>query len=126
MTVDINLDSTFYMLSIRPSNMHQLRQITDDLLLLDDPRELEQSVVRLYSLLSAISGIDEGSTHVSDSLNALLSVGEAISPKGAARCVMDSARTSKFLRGIYAALLEARRRFPDGPIEILYAGCGPF
>lgn len=128
MTMDANLDSKFYMPFIHPSNMHlhELRQITDGLLLLDNHKELEQAVIRLYSLFSAISGIDEGSTHLSDSLNVLLSIGGAISPKDAARCVIDSARTSKFLRGIYAALLEAQRRFPDGPIEILYAGCGPF
>ncbi|HYP26620.1 MAG TPA: hypothetical protein VE262_07880 [Blastocatellia bacterium] len=124
--MDTDLGGIFYMSSIQPSNMYQLRQITDDLLLLDNPRELEQAVSRLHSLLSAISGIDEGSTHLSDSLNVLLSTGVAISPIDAARCVIDSARTSKFLRGIYAALLEAQKRFLNGPIEILYAGCGPF
>jgi len=106
--------------------MGQLRQITDALLLSDDQSVLDDAVLRLHALLSAISGLVNDATDCSDNSNILLPNGEAISPRDAARCILDSARTSKFLRGIYAGLLEAQRRFPHCPIEILYAGCGPF
>jgi len=115
-----------YSLSSRSSRIEQLRQITDTLLRPDRDGEHNDAVLKLHSLLSAISGLNNVPVDSSNYSNTVLAVGEAISPGDAARCVIDSVRTSKFLRGIYAALLEAQRRFPNGPIEILYAGCGPF
>src|SRR6476646_3042240 len=106
--------------------MGQLRQITDALLLSDDHEVLDDAVLRLHTLLSATSGLTDDPTDSSSVDDVLLPNGIAISPRDAARCILDSARTSRFLRGIYAALLEAQRLFPDVPIEILYAGCGPF
>jgi hypothetical protein len=106
--------------------MEHLRQITDALLRSDDQGVVDEAVLKLYSLLSATAGVDNDPTNGCAAASLRLPNGEAISPRDAARCVIDSVRTSKFLRGIYAALLEAQRRFPNGPIEILYAGCGPF
>jgi len=110
----------------RTAHVRHLRQITDELLLQNDPKKLDEAVNRLHLLFSALSGIDDDTDGTWSSCDTLLSNGLAISPKDAGRCAVDSARTSKFLRGIYAALLKAQTRFPSGPIEILYAGCGPF
>lgn len=104
-----------------------LSRITDELL---SPRENDErsaaAVATLYSLCSAVTGLDEGSLHAADSEETGLPTGKAVSPRDAARCVLDFRRTSRFLRGIHAAVLEARRRFPGTKIEVLYAGCGPF
>lgn len=104
-----------------------LNRIADDLLShqVEDDR-LKAAAARLYSLCSTVTGIDEYSIHAAVADGTRLPSGEAISPKDAARCVLDFSRTSKFLKGIHAAILEAQRRFPDTVIEILYAGCGPF
>jgi hypothetical protein len=104
-----------------------LKQIADVLLSQQASDDmLRAAVTELYSLCSAFTGIVENSNDADVSDETVLPGGKALSPKDAARCVLDHRRTSKFLRGIHAAINEARRRFPHTAIEILYAGCGPF
>lgn len=104
-----------------------LKQIADDLLFQqEDYDRLSAAATELYSLCSSVTRIDESSTHADDLNDTELPNGNAISPRDAARCVLDYNRTSKFLRGIHAAIVEAQKRFPNTVIEILYAGCGPF
>jgi hypothetical protein len=104
-----------------------LKRIADDLLFQqeDDDRS-GAAATDLYSLCSSVTGIDENSTHADELNETGLPNGNAISPRDAARCVLDYRRTSKFLRGIHAAILEPQQRFPNTAIEILYAGRGPF
>jgi hypothetical protein len=118
-----NPKTTAYAIS---SPLEQLRELTGALLLSDNDSELNHAVLKIHSLLSGMSGMNSDTVDSSDSLGTALPFGEALSPINAARCVSDAARTSKFCRGIYAALLEAQQHFTDDAIEILYAGCGPF
>lgn len=55
----------------------------------------------------------------------VLASGKALSPADAARCVLDFARTSYFLRAVDAAIAARLERSPGTPVEVLYAGCGP-
>lgn len=104
-----------------------LKQIADVLLSQpEDDDRLRAAVTELYSLCCAVTGIGENSSYADDLHETGLPSGKALSPGDAARCVLDYVRTSKLLRGIQAAILEAQRRFPDTAIEIIYAGCGPF
>jgi len=103
-----------------------LKQIADDLLFQQDDDRLVAAATQLYSLCSSVTGIDDSSIDTDDVNETRLPNGNAISPRDAARCVLDCRRTSKFLRGIHAAIVEAQTRFPNTTIEILYAGCGPF
>jgi len=58
--------------------------------------------------------------------DSLLANGVAINPQAAAHCALDYKRSVVFIRGVYAAINELKLRFPNTPLEILYAGCGPF
>jgi hypothetical protein len=80
----------------------------------------------MKSLFSELTGVDDHSINPEDEIETLLSGGKAISPKDAARCLNDCARTVQFLRGIDAGIREAQTRFPDQAVEVLYAGCGPY
>ena len=103
-----------------------LKRVADELLSHRGDERLSGAVTALYSLCSSVTGIVENSNHADDRDEIGLPSGKAISPRDAARCVLDYKRTSKFLRGIHAAILDAQARFPNTTIEILYAGCGPF
>ena len=58
--------------------------------------------------------------------DSLLPTGVAINVQAAAHCALDYKRSVVFIRGAYAAINELKLRFPNTPLEILYAGCGPF
>ena len=102
-------------------------KIVDNLLLPENSSsKLYETAKQYYSFLSAITEISDASENPADDDVTFLENGKAISPKDAARCILDYRRTAKFLQGIYAAIRHARKVFPGEKIEILYAGCGPF
>lgn len=83
---------------------------------------LRQSVERLYDIFKSITCIDinnlnEGDIH--------LPSGKAISPSGAAHCLLEMKRTAIFLRGIKQAI-DSKIQSDNKLVRILYAGCGPY
>ncbi|MEM7309839.1 MAG: hypothetical protein AAF682_24395 [Planctomycetota bacterium] len=52
--------------------------------------------------------------------------GLALSPRDAARCLLDFRRTACFLRGLERAVRAAQRSIGGERVRVLYAGCGPF
>lgn len=89
---------------------HNFKEIYDDL------HELH----RLYAAHTSISAGDM------NDIDILLPSGKAISPTGAAHCLLELQRTAVFIRGIYKAILQLKQSFPDQQLHILYAGCGPY
>lgn len=92
----------------------------------DDDRRSEAAVTSLDRLFREITGLREGTADLRDRSATSVPAGCAISPLDAGRCLLDSRRTAVYLRGVYHAIQEAQRRFPEETIHVLYAGCGPF
>ncbi|MGK0387006.1 MAG: hypothetical protein ACI849_001626 [Patiriisocius sp.] len=51
--------------------------------------------------------------------------GIALSSQHAIDCLHDILRTTRFIKGVYLAILDAQKQFPNTRLEIVYAGCGP-
>lgn len=76
----------------------------------------------LHDFYAGVTGISAEQT--TDN-NVFLSTGKAISPGQAAFCLLDIQRTAVFMRGIHKAILKLKNE-AEGPVHILYAGCGPY
>lgn len=80
--------------------------------------ELKEILLKLASMeINLTSDISVGETRTESGL--------AVSPAMAVMCVDDVARTVGFIRGTHAAIAEMREKFPNEPVRVLYAGCGP-
>jgi predicted GNAT superfamily acetyltransferase len=90
------------------------------------PGELLGAARDLQREFAQLTGVHDTSDNPEDRTATTLDGGTAISPQDAARCILDFARTTVFLRGIREAIGEARTRFGNSKIEVLYAGCGPY
>lgn len=86
--------------------------------------EQRTAVQRLFELCCELAGLERDGAGLADTPT-LLPEGRALGPLSAARCVLDFRRTATFLQGLHAAIDEARGR-SGAPVEVLYAGCGPF
>lgn len=105
----------------RTTQQTQLQDIAEQLLHnTEDFSLLLATANGFYDFCVEISGLPESVEAIQ------LASGKAISPNDAATCIRDFLRTARFLQGLEAAILEAQKRFPNTPISILYAGCGPF
>ena len=88
----------------------------------DDFYLMKLSADNLYKIFSEVSGIyiDLNNDH-----EIRLPTGKAISPASAAHCLLEFKRTAIFLRGIQKAI-DKKKFESNSPVEILYAGCGPY
>ena len=109
------------------NKLARLRDLAAEVIVSGRPRSsLRGEVLSLKSILSEAglyrfdpeADISFGETRTTS--------GVAVSPTMAAMCLDDYARTTEFLRGVFAAITTAKRVISDRPVHILYAGCGPF
>lgn len=84
---------------------------------------MKAAVDRMYAVYCALSDININNQNDE---NIYLASGKAISPSQAAHCLLEMVRTAKFLRGIDQAITDLLNNSPSLPIQILYAGTGPF
>ncbi len=70
-----------------------------------------------YNQFEVIDDI-EGEIHLAN--------GIALSKKNAANCIKDYKRTSRFLKGVYKAIVRCIENSPNIRLNVLYAGSGPY
>jgi hypothetical protein len=90
------------------------------------PEALREALDAFVMLCSGVTDIQPDPSFDAWAEDSLLANGVAINPQAAAHCAVDYQRSVVFIRGVYAAINTLRLRFGDTPLEILYAGCGPF
>lgn len=86
--------------------------------------ELKSASDSLYDLYKSASNLQEDDENVRKAV--YLEYGKAIDTLEAGMCVKEFMRTKCFVLGIYEGILEAKKRFPNQTINILYSGTGPF
>ncbi len=91
-----------------------------------DPGQLREACIQLHAVFEELSNVGDDSSGADVERETRLPTGVALSPRDAARCVLDTQRTVMFIRGIHSAIQRAMERNPDQPIQLLYAGCGPY
>jgi len=107
--------------------MHELRarlRAAADTLLSSDsyPGELLDAAHALREVLADLAEWDDQADEAAQQIE--LDAGVAIAPVDAARCILDFRRTAAYMRGTLAAITAAGA-CTDGPVDVLYAGCGP-
>jgi Methyltransferase domain len=90
-----------------------------------EPVDLYRAAHELYAVLAGLTGIREDSRERAEIQAIQLPGGVALAPRDAARSVLDFMRTARMLQGLEAGIAAARERF-GSPVDVLYAGCGPF
>lgn len=90
------------------------------------PRQLSKTLEHFVQLCDTAGGIGPDPAFDAWAGDSFLADGVAIAPQAAAHCARDYRRSVVFIRGVYAAIEQAKRRFPGETLHILYAGCGPY
>lgn len=88
--------------------------------------EAKPVVDALVKQLCEITDIDLHPDLFLDEHATITAQGKAVSPTTAAQCAEDVARTRIFMQGVYAAIQQKLQQNNNQPIDVLYAGTGPF
>ncbi|WP_020571911.1 SAM-dependent methyltransferase [Neolewinella persica] len=104
--------------------MQQLRQIADVYLADElDYHELKSATLVFKRYLQELTTLDLGNNVYRKDIH--LTAGLAVATEWAVRCVDDLERTKRFIKGTAEAVREVLRR-RHGPVQLLYAGTGPY
>lgn len=88
--------------------------------------ESENCIHKIHSHLQKITQISGYDHSLENSAAIPAFKGSALGLNFAAQCLFDYKRTSKFLKAIIIAIKEAQKKHPNTPINLFYAGCGPY
>lgn len=103
-----------------------VKALVVQLLLCDSPGSAKPLVDKLVARLSQITQLELHPAFFFDEAATITSRGKAVSPTTAAQCAEDVERTRVFLQGIYQAITDKQAQKNGRPVNLLYAGTGPF
>ncbi|MFT7374318.1 MAG: hypothetical protein ACI9T9_003024 [Oleiphilaceae bacterium] len=89
-------------------------------------KSLHSALDEFAHLCSQVTNIIPNPTFSAWAEDTFLEQGVAINPQAAAYCIKDYQRSIMFIRGVHAAITEILNNATNTPINLLYAGCGPF
>lgn len=105
--------------------MNDLHGITDTILGNSSSSiERLEALSALKNILLGLTGLEMGDYNLRNNIST--DAGLAIGTEWAARCLDDYLRSVRFMRGVNQAIKERLALAPDRPVELLYAGTGPF
>ncbi|MBO3698031.1 hypothetical protein [Roseivirga sp. E12] len=90
----------------------------------DDYSKIKEGIDWMYDQYVKPTQIE--ATDLTDAHFIKAESGQIVSPIAAAHCLKDMMRTVLFLRGIHNAIESELSKDLNRPVEILYAGCGPY
>lgn len=91
-----------------------------------DREEVERIINEIHSFFQEITSISGQDTEINHLAAVPAAKGVALGLNHAAQCLVDYARTTKFLTGVIAAIRDKQQEHPGATIEVFYAGCGPY
>lgn len=91
-------------------------------------KSLQEEKKAIKNLFEFYQGLDKKllSGDICLDNSTLIEGGRALSPQHAKDCVNDFVRTARFIKGVYKAISDLRKKHKGKVINILYAGCGPY
>lgn len=108
----------------------QLEDFALQLLQADHASQAKQLIDPLLNTLCTLTGIELHPEFFQDTEATITEYGKAVSPTTAAQCAEDPERSRVFIQGIYQAIRDQQRdklmKDEAGPVQLLYAGTGPF
>jgi predicted RNA methylase len=111
-----------------PSNKHfqtELKKIANTILAPEqDFFELTQAVESWKEILFTVTGLDLKEEKCRENIHS--ETGKAIGTTWAAMCLDDLLRTKRFIRGVFQAVEQRISENKKQPVQLLYAGSGPF
>jgi hypothetical protein len=87
--------------------------------------QAEEILAAIHERLVEMTGVTAATSPQDYIRDTSLEFGNAICTNEAAKCILDTWRTVKFLRGTYGAIRHCQSKNPSEKIQLLYAGCGP-
>ncbi|KAA1245075.1 phytanoyl-CoA dioxygenase [Aquimarina sp. RZ0] len=88
--------------------------------------EVVQIINEIHECFQEITNISGYDTEFNHLVAVPTATGMALSLNHAAQCLLDYKRTMLFLKGMIAAINDAKKEYPNQRIHIFYAGCGPY